>query len=77
METCTSVSVIQLLGGAFGFLVAVLLLDGVWLRSVSLEDDFESALRRRSWLNAFVGAGVIGAAVLLWVWVNTCTHGAL
>lgn len=77
METCTSASVIQLLAVAFGFLLAVLWLDGFWLRSATSHDDFESAQRKWGWLNAFVGLGAIGAAVLLWVWINTCTHGAL
>jgi hypothetical protein len=77
VETCTSVSVIQLLAVAFGFLLAVLALDAFWLRSANPHDDFEEILRKRGCLNAFVGMGAVGAAVLLWVWINTCTHGAL
>lgn len=77
METCTSVSVIQLPVVAFGFLLAVLALDAFWLRSANPHDDFGEILRKRGWLNVFVGMGAVDAAVLLWVWINTCTHGAL
>jgi hypothetical protein len=65
VETCTSVPIIELLAGGFGFLLAVLWLDGFWLRSANSHEDFESALRKWGWLNAFVGMGAIGAAVLL------------
>ena len=38
--------------------------------------DIAGALRKRSWLNAFVAAGAAGAVVLLLFWVSTCTNGA-
>lgn len=75
MDTCTSISAIQLLAAAFGFLLAVLSLDMFWVRSVN-PNDIAGALRKRGWLNAFVAVGGFGATVLLWVWVNTCTNGA-
>jgi len=34
------------------------------------------ALRKQSWLNAFVALGAAGAAILLMLWVSTCTNGA-
>jgi len=34
------------------------------------------ALRKQSWLNAFVALGATGAAILLMLWVSTCTNGA-
>jgi hypothetical protein len=61
---------------AFGFLLAVLWLDVVWVHSVSDQHDIAAMLGRRGWLNAFVTFGAFGAAVLLLVWVNSCTHGA-
>jgi hypothetical protein len=76
VETCTSMSAIQLLATGFGFLLAVLWLDIVWVHSVSDQHDITAVLRRRGWLNAFVAFGAFGAAVLLLVWVNSCTHGA-
>ena len=77
MDTCTGVSAIQLLAAAFGFLLVVLWLDMVWVRSSADHNDIAGALRRRSWLNVFVAAGAIGAAVLLRVWVSACTNGAV
>jgi hypothetical protein len=76
MEACTSVSAIQLLVTAFSFLLAVLWLDMFWVRSPEDHGDVAGALRKRGWLNAFVAFGAIGAAVLLLVWVGTCTNGA-
>ncbi|MGH6736167.1 MAG: hypothetical protein ACRECX_08815 [Methyloceanibacter sp.] len=76
MDTCTSVSAIQLLATAFGFLLAVLWLDMFWVRSSLAHHDIDGALRKRGWLNAFVAFGGLGAVVLLWVWVSTCTNGA-
>jgi hypothetical protein len=40
------------------------------------DGDIAGALRKRSWLNAFVATGAAGAMVLLLVWVSTCTNGA-
>jgi hypothetical protein len=39
-------------------------------------DDIALALRKRTWLNAFVAAGAFGAAILLLFWVHSCTIGA-
>jgi hypothetical protein len=78
MEACTSVSAIQLLVMAFTFLLAVVSLDVFWVR-ISEEPhhgDIADALRKRNWLNAFVAAGAVGAAILLLFWVSACTNGA-
>lgn len=78
MDACTSVSAIQLLVMAFTFLLAVVSLDVFWVR-ISEEPhhgDIADALRKRNWLNAFVAAGAVGAAILLLFWVSACTNGA-
>ena len=77
METCTSVSAIQLVAAALGFLVTVLWLDMAWVRSGADHDNIAAALRRRGWLNIFVACGACGAAVLLLVWVGTCQRSLL
>ncbi|MBQ0817402.1 MAG: hypothetical protein QNK17_02910 [Hyphomicrobiaceae bacterium] len=76
MDTCTSGSAIQLLVVAMGYLLAVLSLDMFWVQSSSYHNDIASALRKRSWLNAFVAFGAIGAVVMLCVWVQGCGKGA-
>jgi len=79
MGACTSVSAIQLVVMAFTFLLAVVSLDVFWVR-VPKElhhGDIAGALRKRSWLNAFVAAGAVGAAGLLLFWVSACTNGAV
>lgn len=38
--------------------------------------DIAGALRKRSWLNAFVAAGAAGAVIMLLFWVSACTNGA-
>jgi hypothetical protein len=79
MNACTGISAIQLLAMAFTFLLAVLSLDVFWVR-VPKElhhGDIAGALRKQSWLNAFVAIGAAGAAVLLLVWVSSCSGGAL
>ena len=56
MDACTGISAIQLLAAALTFLAAVVWLDVFWVR-VSEElhhGDIAGALRKRSWLNAFV-----------------------
>ena len=78
MEACTIVSATQLLVMAFTFLLAVVSLDVFWVR-ISEEPhhgDIADALRKRNWLNAFVAAGAVGAAILLLFWVSACTNGA-
>ena len=78
MDACTGISAIQLLAAALTFLAAVVWLDVFWVR-VSDElhhGDIAGALRKRSWLNAFVAAGASGAVILLLFWVSTCTNGA-
>ena len=78
MEACTSVSAIQLLVMAFTFLLAVVSLDVFWVRIPEElhHGDIADALRKRNWLNAFVAAGAVGAAILLLFWVSACTNGA-
>ena len=78
MGACTSVSAIQLVVVALSFLLAVVWLDVFWVRipEEMHHGDIAGALRKRSWLNAFVAAGALGAAILLIFWVSACTNGA-
>ena len=78
MDACTSVSAIQLLVMAFTFLLAVVSLDVFWVRIPEElhHGDIAGTLRKRNWLNAFVAAGAVGAAILLLFWVSACTNGA-
>ena len=78
MGACTGLSAVQLFAMAFTFLIAVVWLDVFWVRVPDqLHDgDIAGALRKRSWLNAFVAAGAAGAAGLLLFWVSACTNGA-
>ena len=57
-------------------MLAVLSLDMFWVQSSSYHNDIASALRKRSWLNAFVAFGAIGTVVMLCVWVQGCGKGA-
>ncbi|HEY8275384.1 MAG TPA: hypothetical protein VIG52_00120 [Methyloceanibacter sp.] len=78
MDVCTGSSAIQLSAASFTFLVVVLTLDIFWVR-IAQElhgDDIAFALRKRSWLNAFVAIGALGAAILLLFWVHGCTSAA-
>jgi hypothetical protein len=79
MNACSGISMIQILLVAGTFLLAVLSLDVFWVRvPQELHDgDIAGALRKQSWLNAFVAIGAAGAAVLLLVWVSSCSGGAL
>jgi hypothetical protein len=79
MGTCSSISAIQLLAMAFTFLLAVLSLDLFWVRIPGEihDGDVPAALRKQSWLNALVAAGAVGAAILLLLWVSSCTYGSL
>jgi hypothetical protein len=78
MDACTGISAIQLVAAAFTFLGAVVWLDMFWVRVGDKlhHDDIADALRKRSWLNAFVAFGAAGAVILLLFWVSTCTNGA-
>jgi len=78
MNACSGISTIQILLVAVTFLLAVLSLDVFWVRvPKELHDgDIAGALRKQSWLNAFVAIGA-GAAVLLLVWVSSCSGGVL
>ena len=78
MDACTGISAMQLLAAALTFLAAVVWLDVFWVRIPEglHEGDIAGALRKRSWLNAFVAAGAAGAMILLLIWVSTCTNGA-
>ena len=79
MGTCTGISTMQLLAAALTFLAVVVSLDVFWVRiPEQLHDgDIAGALRKRSWLNAFVATGAAGAVILLLFWVTACTNGAL
>ncbi|MGA9603729.1 MAG: hypothetical protein ACRECI_04120 [Methyloceanibacter sp.] len=79
MNACTATSAIQLLGAALTFLLMVLWLETVWVGiAEDLRDgDLAAAFRKRSWLNAFVALGAVGAAILLLFWVSACTTGAI
>jgi len=46
-----------------------------WVQSSSYHNDIASALRKRSWLNALVAFGAIGAVVMLCIWVQGCGKG--
>jgi hypothetical protein len=78
MGTCSSLSAMHLLAMAFTFLIAVVWLDVFWVKiPEQLHDgDIAAALKKRSWLNAFVAAGAAGAACLLLFWVSACSNGA-
>jgi hypothetical protein len=76
MSACTGISAIQLLAMAFTFLLAVLSLDVFWVRVPrELHGNLNGALKKQSWLNAFVAFGAAGAAILLLLWVSSCTNG--
>ena len=68
---------VPVLGAALTFLLAVLWLEMFWVRIAEVlpHGDIASALRKRSWLNAFVVVGTVGAAILLLLWVRSCAHG--
>ena len=77
MNVCTGISAIQLSAAAFTFLIIVVWLEIFWVR-IAQElhgGDIAFALRRRTWLNAFVASGAVGAAILLLFWVHSCTIG--
>jgi hypothetical protein len=78
MDACTGITAIQLIAAAFTFLGVVVWLDVFWVRIADElhHGDFAGALRKRSWLNAFVALGAAGAVILLLFWVTTCTNGA-
>ena len=78
MNACTANSAIQLFAAAFTYLIIVVWLEMFWVR-IAQElhgDDIAFALRKRTWLNAFVAAGALGAAILLLFWVHSCTIAA-
>jgi hypothetical protein len=79
MGACTGISAIHLLAAALTFLAAVVWLDAFWVRIPEglHGGDIAVALRKRSWLNAFVATGAAGAAILLLFWVSACTNGAV
>ncbi|MGH6750498.1 MAG: hypothetical protein ACRECI_14435 [Methyloceanibacter sp.] len=79
MNACSGISAIQILLVAVTFLLAVVSLDVFWVRVPrELHDgDIAGALRKQNWLNAFVAIGAAGAAVLLLVWVSSCSGGVL
>lgn len=77
MDACTGDIAIQLVLAVFAFLGAVISLEMFWVRvPEQLHGDLDAALKKRSWLNAFVAAGAAGAVALLLFWVSVCTNGA-
>jgi len=74
-DVCTGVSALQLVVTASSFLLAVILLDGLWVKlSEELHAaDLASPLKRQTLLNMFVALGAGAAAVMLLVWVSACT----
>jgi hypothetical protein len=79
MGTCTGISALQLFATASMFLLAVLGLDVFWVKiSEELHHGaIADALKKQSWLNAFVAFGALGASVLLFLWVSTCASAGL
>jgi hypothetical protein len=75
MNACTGISAIQILAAAFAYLILVVWLETFWVRIPQAlhGGDIAFALRKRGWLNLFVAAGALGAAVLLLFWVHGCT----
>lgn len=76
-EVCTGVSALQLIVTALSFLLAVILLDGLW---VKLPEELRATelappLKRQVLLNTFVALGAGAAAIMLLVWVSACTAG--
>jgi hypothetical protein len=75
MGTCSGISALQLSSAALLFLFAVLWLDVYWVK-VKAEpqlDPYDAMLARQSWLNRFIATGAAMAAVLLVVWVHSCS----
>jgi hypothetical protein len=79
MNLCSGISAIHLIGMAFTFLIAILSLDAFWVRVPRElhEGDIAGALRKQHWLNLFVATGAAGAAVLLLLWVSSCSGGVI
>ena len=79
MSACTGISALQIFLMALTFLLAVLSLDVFWVRlpKQSHDIDIVGALRKQTWLNVFVAVGAAGAAILLLVWVSSCSGGVL
>jgi hypothetical protein len=79
MSACTGLSALQIVLMALTFLLAVVSLDVFWVRlpKQSQHVDISGALRKQTWLNVFVAVGAAGAAILLLVWVNSCSGGVL
>jgi hypothetical protein len=73
-HVCTTVSALQLAGAGGSFLLAVLLLDALWVRLPEELHNGQIApmLKRQGVLNLFVVFGAAGAAVMLLVWVTAC-----
>lgn len=71
---CTTVTALQLAAVSGSFLLAVLLLDALWVRLPygPREGGIAQMLRRQGILNLFVACGAAGAAVLLLVWTSAC-----
>jgi len=74
-EVCTGASALQLVVAASSFLLAVILLDRLWVKLPEElhAADLASPLKRQTLLNMFVALGAGAAAVVLLVWVSACT----
>jgi hypothetical protein len=74
-EVCTGVSALQLVMMALSFLLAVILLDSLWVKLPEElhAADLASPLKRQTLLNMFVALGAGAAAIMLLVWVSACT----
>jgi hypothetical protein len=74
-EVCTGVSALQLVIMALSFLLAVILLDSLWVKLPEElhAADLASPLKRQTLLNMFVALGAGAAAIMLLVWVSACT----
>jgi hypothetical protein len=79
MSACTELSALQIVLMALTFLLAVVSLDVFWVRVAKQSEhvDIACALRKQTWLNVFVAVGAAGAAILLLVWVSSCSGGVL
>ena len=73
-QTCTTVSALQLCCVSGSFLLAVLLLDALWVRLPEElhEGGIAPMFKRQGLLNIFVAFGAASAAVMLLVWVSAC-----
>lgn len=67
-------SALQLVTTGLSFLLAVILLDMFWVKLPEElhNGDLAPTLKKQRWLNMFVVLGVMGASVMLLIWVGDC-----